>query len=230
VQQKQQRARRVSAVDERTGICDVAAMEQWEVAKCGGVCAATGRQLAEGEEHWAVLFEAGESFRREDYALDAWNGPPPGAFCSFRTRVPIKEKKKRLLVDDDVLINFFTRLAGEPEETRVHFRFVLALILMRKRLLRYEETDRTAAQEIWMMRLARDREGPLHSVVNPRLNDAQIERVSRELGAILHGDMLADDLQFADAQTDQRDEFAGDPPAFENADPQPVATSPEAED
>ena len=58
----------------------------------GGVCV-TGRQLAEGEEHWAVLFEDGESFRREDFAMDAWNGPPLGAFCSFKTRVPMRKKR-----------------------------------------------------------------------------------------------------------------------------------------
>ncbi|HRX83922.1 MAG TPA: hypothetical protein P5572_02765 [Phycisphaerae bacterium] len=194
-------------------------MEQWEVAKCGGVCAATGRELAEGEEHWAVLFEDGESFRREDYALEAWEGPPEGAFCFFKTRVPFKEKKKRLLVDDEVLINFFTRLASEPEETRVHFRFVLALILMRKRLLKYEETDRSADAEVWIMRLARDKEGPTHRVVNPRLNDEQIERVSRELGAILHGDVFSeemaeiDELAAEDAAEAEREQSIDDPEA-----------------
>lgn len=169
-------------------------MEQWEVAKCGGVCAATGRTMEPGEEHWAVLFEDGESFRREDFSVEAWDGPPDGAFCFFKTRVPVKEKKRRLLVDDEVLINFFTRLAGENEETRIHFRFVLALILMRKRLLKYEETDRSTEQEVWVMRLARDKEGPTHRVVNPRLNDEQIERVSRELGAILHGDVVSQEM------------------------------------
>ena len=164
------------------------AMEQWDVARCAGVCVATGRELAEGEEHYAVLFEDGEGFRREEYALEAWDGPPPGAFCFFKSRVPVREKKKRLLVDDDVLINFFTRLADEQQESRVHFRFVLALILMRKRILRYEETEIVEGNELWLMRLVRDKDGPLHRVVNPQLNDAQIEQVSRELGAILHGD------------------------------------------
>jgi hypothetical protein len=192
-------------------------MEQWEVAKSGGVYAVTGRELAEGEEHWAVLFEDGESFRREDHSVDAWDGPPPGAFCYFKTRVPIKEKKKRLLVDDDVLVNFFTRLADEHEETRVHFRFVLALILMRKRLLKYEDTDRSSGDEVWIMRLARDKEGSAHRVINPRLNDPQIERVSRELGAILHGDTGLhgdmsefDDLAMSDMAGDRTDDEAVD--------------------
>ncbi|MCB9851192.1 MAG: hypothetical protein H6817_10875 [Phycisphaerales bacterium] len=164
-------------------------MDQWEVARCGGTCVATNRELVAGEEHYAVLFEDGESFRREDYCLEAWQGPPPGAFCFFKTRVPVREKKKRLLVDNDVIINFFIRLTDEDAESRLHFRFVLALILLRKRLLKYEETEQEGDKEFWIMRLVRDKEGPAHRVLNPRLNDAQIETVSRELSAILHGDM-----------------------------------------
>jgi hypothetical protein len=91
------------------------------------------------------------------------------------------------LVDDELLVNFFLRLADEREPTRIHFRFVLALILMRKRLLKYEETDRNDSREVWCMRLVRDKS--LHRVENPQLNEEQIERVSRELGVILHGDM-----------------------------------------
>ena len=162
-------------------------MEQWEIARFTGTCAVTGRELAEGEEYYAVIFEEGESFRRADYSVAAWNGPPADAYCFFRTRVPVREKKKRLLVDDDVLVNFFTRLADEDQEGRVHFRFVLALILMRKRLLKYEDTLRADGRETWRMRLVKDQS--VHQVVNPRLNEEQIERVSRELGAILHGDM-----------------------------------------
>lgn len=192
--------RRVASLDAPPVICDVADMEQWEVTRCSGVCTATGRALAEGEEHYAVLVEEGESFRREDYSLEAWSGPPAGAFCFFKTRVPFKEKKKRLLVDDDVLVNFFTRLADATEEARVHFRFVLALILMRKRLLKYEQTEREGDAEIWIMRLVRDKDGPSHRVRNPRLNDTQIEQVSRELGAILHGDMLPPGEECEDLQ------------------------------
>jgi hypothetical protein len=182
-------------------------MEQWEVARCGGVCAATGRQLVANEEHYAVLFEEGESFRREDYSLEAWHGPPPKAFCFFKTRVPVREKKKRLLVDDDVLVNFFTRLADETHESRLHFRFVLALILMRKRILKYEDTIREGEREYWQMRLVREQN--LHKVLNPRLNDRQIEQVSRELGAILHGDMGEFD-NLSDSDSNGGDSNGGD--------------------
>ena len=163
------------------------AQQQWQVEPATGTCAATGRKLEEGEEFYTVLFEDGESFRRADYSLDAWTEPPEGSFCHFKTRVPVKEKRKKLLVDDELLINFFLRLEDELEPIRVQFRFVIALILMRKRLLRYENSTTEGGEEAWQMTLVRDKTP--HRVVNPRLTDDQIEGVSQQLSAILHGDM-----------------------------------------
>lgn len=176
-------------------------MVEWRIEKAAGRCVKTGAEILEGEEYYAVLFEEEEGFRREEYSVGAWEGAPVGAYCHFRTRVPIKAKKRRLLVDDDVLMTFFRRLKDETELLRVQFRFVLALILMRKRLLRYEETRHEEGREIWVMREGKD--GEVHSVVNPRLTDAEIEGVSKELGVILHGDMGEFD--------DVEDDGEGDP-------------------
>ena len=64
--------------------------------------------------------------------------------------------------------------------------FVLALILMRKKILRYDGCGDLDGVEVWQMTLMSDR--TQHSVVNPRLTEEQIEGVSGQLGAILHGD------------------------------------------
>ncbi len=163
------------------------AQQQWQVQPVTGVCSVSGKKLEEGEEFYTVLFEDGESFRRADCCVDSWDGPPEGSYCFFKTRVPVKEKRKKLLVDNDLLVNFFTRLADETELVRVQFRFVLALILMRKRILRYDETKKENGEEIWEMTLVSEQAA--HRVVNPRLTDDQIEGVSTQLTAILHGDM-----------------------------------------
>jgi len=159
----------------------------WEVGLAAGRCAVSGRVLDEGEEFYSALFEEGESFRRADYAVDAWSGPPEGCFCHFKSRVPVKAKKKRLLVDSEMLVAFFTRLSGEEELIRVQFRFVLALILMRKRILRYERTTTVNGVETWTLTLMTDKSE--QRVVNPKLTEDQTESVSQQLGAILHGDM-----------------------------------------
>jgi len=161
--------------------------QQWEVEPAAERCALTGRKLQEGEEFYSALFEEGETFRRVDYSSQSWKGPPEGSYCHFKSRIPVKEKRKKLLVDNDTLASFFLRLGDDAEPARVQFRFVLALILMRKRLLRYEGSKVEAGVEVWRMILMTDRSE--HRVVNPRLTDEQIEGVSSQLSAILHGDM-----------------------------------------
>lgn len=162
-------------------------MKQWDLERPAGRCASTGRPLEEGDDFYTVLFEDGDAFRRADYAVDAWHGPPPGSFCHFKTRVPLKAKRKRLLVDDDILDTFFDRLASETEPLRIAFRFVVALLLMRKRRLRYDGSTTQHGIELW--RMTRLRDGSTHDVVNPKLTDERIEAVSRQVTAILHGDM-----------------------------------------
>lgn len=163
-------------------------MSDWKLERSAGRCVKTGREFAPGETYHVVLYQENEGLRREDYCEQAWTAPPEGAFCCFKTRKPDTQpdRKKRLFVDDEVLIDFFIRLKDEQERTRLQFRFVLALILMRKRLVKYEETRTDGPTEAWRMRLMRDQSA--HWVVNPRLNDEEIEDVSRQLTAILHSD------------------------------------------
>ncbi len=184
-------------------------MADWDVERSRGRCAVTGRELAEGEEFYAVLFDRSGTLERVDYSVESWTGPPEGAFCVWKSRVPVKEKKKAIWVDNDVLINLFVRLADEKDEVKVHFRFVLALLLMRKRLLKYEQTVRDGDREYWQMRFVRETApAGVHLVENPRLSDPQIEAVSTQLRAILQG-------QLPEGLASELDEPGMEPPAQE---------------
>ena len=66
-------------------------------------------------------------------------------FSFWRTSVPAGTAKKKLLVDDSVLLDLFARLEDKTDKQDVQFRFVLALILMRKRILRYEGVEEKPA-------------------------------------------------------------------------------------
>lgn len=165
-------------------------MADWEVQRTTGRCAVSGRELAEGEEFYAVLIDRNGVLERVDCSIEAWKGPPEDAFCFWRSHVPVKEKKKAVWVDDEVLVNLFARLANEKDDLKIRFRFVLALLLMRKRLLKYEQTARDGDREYWQMRFVRESApGGVHMVENPQLSDAQIEAVSAQLRAILQGEV-----------------------------------------
>ena len=163
----------------------------------------TQRTLQPGEKFYAVLFETPGGFDRRDYSADAWESPPENYFSYWKSRVPQKPEKKRLFVNDDVMVDLMLRLADREEEVKQHFRFVLSLILMRKRLLKYEQTVHEEGIEYWHMRLTRDQS--VQEIVNPRMTDDQIAAVSAELGAILHGDATAFERFDADAPAKEAD-------------------------
>ena len=102
--------------------------------------------------------------------------------------MPVPAQKKKLFVDDSVLIDLFTRLEAKEAGEDVRFRFVLALILMRKRLLIYETSrrhdDATPPRETWVVRL-KGRDEQLE-MLNPHLTEEQMQDVSRQMGEILN--------------------------------------------
>jgi len=160
-------------------------MSDYEISRSSGKCATCGRALEVGDSFYTVVMPEGEGFLRQDIGAECWQGPPEGAVCHFRTRVPEREKKRKVLVDDSVLVDFFRRLSETDEAGKERFRFVLSLILLRKRLLKYEQTTREAGREYWHMRLMSDKSQ--HRIVNPGLVESQIEGLTVELGAILEG-------------------------------------------
>lgn len=171
-------------------------MSEWDLARNSGQCHRCESELAEGQTYYGALIEVGEGFERRDFCPACWEGQKTEHFCFWKSRVPIRQKKEKLFVDDTLLINFFERLDQQSDAMRIRFRFVLALILMRKKLLRYEQTIRDGKTEYWQMRLTAA--NALHQVENPRMNDQQIAEVSSQLGMILRGEALTDPGDFLD--------------------------------
>lgn len=183
-------------------------MSDYDVSRTEGTCYATGRAFTEDEYFFSVILETDKGFERRDYALDAWEGPPEDAVCHFKTRMPRKEAPKRMFVDDSVLMTFFNRLEGTTEPAKQRFRFVLALILLRKRVLRYENSHREGDGELWIMRQIGDRKK--HQVYNPGLSEDEIGEVTSQLGDVLHADFAAQEDTESDDADSTEDESAGD--------------------
>jgi len=170
--------------------------KEYDIAKTQGQCSACEKELLPGEEYVATLVEAPpdaeEEFERRDHCTSCWQGQgeggADGAYCVWRSRVPQPQEKKKLFVDNDLLINFFQRLEGDDEPGRINFRFVLALILMRKKLLIYDRMTRNDdGTETWAMRLKGADE--VHEVLNPQMDEEKIAAVSEQLGQILEGEL-----------------------------------------
>jgi hypothetical protein len=162
-------------------------MADWEINKPLGQCSGSGRKIEPGEEYYGALVEVEQGLQRRDFCVEFWEREKPQVYCFWKTKLAPPNEKKELFISDDMLVAFFERLANETEPEKVSFRFVLALVLMRKRRLKYDSTKMEDGREIWRLRMAGDKD--LVDVVNPHLDEDQIEQLTSQIGQILQADL-----------------------------------------
>ncbi len=156
----------------------------FSLARPRGVCAATHEPIEPDEHFITALRETPLGFERLDIKLSAWDAFDRTNIVAFwKMTMPRAEAKKKMLVDDNVLCDLLERLQDVESVDKQCFRFVLALILMRKRLVTYENTRFENEKEIWTMR-RRGREESF-DLIDPKPSDEQIAAVKDQLGQIL---------------------------------------------
>ena len=159
-----------------------------DVGRPGNRCAACDRTLAPGEPLMAALRETAEGFDRADVCPACWPAFDRAGVLAFwraSVRLPSASARPNRFVDDELLCELFEKLADAPEPAKVNFRFVLGLILMRKRLLAYEASRADeAGRDVWVVR-RRGRQDRL-DLLNPHLDEQQVAEVSRQMGDVLN--------------------------------------------
>ena len=165
--------------------------KDYNISKPDGLCHACGQQFQVDQDFTATIRETDDGFQRQDFCEDCWTqdarADKPEVIGVWRSRIPKPKEKRKLFVGDDVLMNFFQRLAGADEPAGISFRYVLALILMRKKLLIYDRMDTDQlGREVWQMHLRGSDE--VHRVIDPKMDEDQILQVSQDLGQIMEID------------------------------------------
>lgn len=163
----------------------------YPISRSTGRCAATGREFAPGEAMVATLVEAEgrEELQRLDFAVSAWGeGARPGAgmrlFASWRATHHAGDTKKKLLLGDDELLDLFEQLASSDQPRQRAFRYVLALLLVRRRILIYEG-QQPGVMRVREKRLAAETPAPIVDVVDPGLDDETTAAVIEQLGEVI---------------------------------------------
>ncbi len=157
----------------------------YDVARPGGKCILTGKDILPGEKFMAAVKETAIALERADVCLDAWKDyPREGLLAFWQTTMPQPNARKKIFVDDEVLRQIFEKLADTEEPAKLNFRFVLGLILMRKRIIVYEGTRYENGKELWSVRY-RGKDDQV-DLLNPQLDEQKIVEVTQHLGEILN--------------------------------------------
>ena len=128
----------------------------FEVTHCSRQCAVSGRTLAPGETYFSTLRMDDAALVRTDYCAEEWRGAPENVVAWWQATVPSGDAAKPTLAPQDVLLNLFAELAEQPSEA--DFRYVLGLLLIRRRILKLDETRRDARGEVLVLECPRRNE------------------------------------------------------------------------
>ncbi|MFM8224174.1 MAG: hypothetical protein ACKOJF_35180 [Planctomycetaceae bacterium] len=158
-------------------------MTDYDIRPIGRKCAATGADLVPGSVCHSVLVEREGKLIRLDYSESGWPGPPRDAVGIWRGVVPPTAEPRREPLDSAVLLRCFEQLLEEGDPGREGLRYVLALILVKKRRLRIEGS-RTDVDGDYLQLAGVQGEGAWE-VRDLQPTDEEVETWQRELNAYL---------------------------------------------
>lgn len=164
----------------------------YPIARSTGRCAATGRAIAAGERFVAVLAEreGAPELERLDYSVEAWESgarpaPPLREFAHWRRVMAESQERRSEFLSDEELMELFERLGEAAEARRLAFRYMLALVLVRKKLLKYEGTRDGVMSVRARPAVAGGPESPIIEVKDPGLNEDVLAGAMEQLGEIM---------------------------------------------
>jgi hypothetical protein len=97
----------------------------------------------------------------------------------------------KAFIDDEALLDLLEQLEGASEPSRQSFRYVLTLLLVRKRLLKFEGARQQGPAKVMLVRRATPAgatPGPLMEVIDPAMDEAAIAAAVEQLGSIMSGE------------------------------------------
>jgi hypothetical protein len=146
-------------------------------------CVASGRELRAGERIFSVLRSVEGKFARQDYAPEVWRGPPADAFSFWASRVPAADEVRKPPIDDELLLDCFRRLQGDQQPDRIQFAYVVALLLLRRKRLKFEAARVEEGREVLRFHCPRSRD--VFEAINPNLSDEEMASVQEEVFRVL---------------------------------------------
>ncbi|MCX5654964.1 MAG: hypothetical protein NTY65_09990 [Planctomycetota bacterium] len=152
-------------------------------------CRTCGRVIEVNEEYYSAVAETAQEnlLERHDFCGPCWKPPEGGYFSYWKARVPEPEPDTHRgprLIDMGRLMQLFEHLADSEEVQARRFRYVLALVLMRKRRLRVVESRRLkdGGEELTLREVGTQR---THAVSAPPVTEDEIRSVADRLREVL---------------------------------------------
>lgn len=165
--------------------------EAWHIARSSRTCAHSGQAIEPGQPFYSALLEKDDSFERKDFSAGAWPEVDKGGFFSYwKNKGAQNPAEKAPAVDYERLLGFFDSLEGAEEPGKRLFRYVLALVLARRRRLRLDDMSRTPEGDrllVYDRRSTRTLE-----ILAPEATREELEKTQERLNQLFDMDIAGD--------------------------------------
>lgn len=163
-------------------------MNDWRIGRREPRCERCERTFAEGEALFSLLSFDADRLRREDRCPGCFEEPPAGearaGLLYWRTRHAV-DRRARFAVDFEAIEELFLGLEGRREERLAELRYLLSLILIRKKRLKLVGVRRNATGETLCVR--RPRRAEEFEVQVFELDSERAEALKAELARVFEG-------------------------------------------
>ena len=204
-------------------------MSDWRIHRKLDHCGPCGRELAVGEAFFSLLRFDEEGLGREDRCTSCFEelsqSDPDGDRVFWRTRRQ-ESKKKGLAVDFEAVERLFLALEGREEDRLRELRYLLSLLLMRKRRLKLVRVKRAKEAQVMILRRPRRTEELAVDVFD--LSPEKAEELRGELERIFEG-AGAEDLATPPAAAAEGEDPAPEAPEEPGGADSPAAGTSEEE-
>lgn len=159
------------------------AAEGWKVGRRAHGCGACEAAFVPGAEVVSVLHEVGDDFDRRDLCRGCFEkereSRPPYSWWS--APLPEPEQRKAVL-DQAVARDFLLRLLRENADERASLRYLLCLMLLRKRGVKLLEQFTDGRGDVMVVSVPPDE--AQHEVVCVDIDEAESDSLREQLGRL----------------------------------------------
>ncbi len=166
-----------------------------EIPRCTRVCFETKKTLEPGDRFRSVLLLEKGELKRRDYSEIAWKKAEKkleedknfDVLCSWSGKMAVVGDHRIKLAPNDILLDLFDRLAEEPDKADI--RYVLTLLLIRRRIFRYDKNDQIRDdpnQAISEIQVYSPRRETVYSVQVLPIDNSRIEEIQDYLASLLY--------------------------------------------
>lgn len=162
--------------------------EPWSIKSRAHVCTVTEKHFIDGESFYTAIFPDPESsgYLRKDFSLDGWDQrndkeQAPFSFWKSVYQAPIKEEE--IEVTPESPEDLLRRLVEEDEDHTESVRYILAVMLERKKKL--VEADTQFVSDGIIRIYEQRKTGDVFIIKDPNIPLSKVENVQQEIADLL---------------------------------------------